>query len=187
TYTMRVADPGRFMTEIVGTDGEFTADEISYQIRSIIIQEFSRVIAASGIPVLDMAANTADLGTIVAQAITPPLTRYGLSVPEFYIENISLPEAVEAALDKRTSMGIVGDLNRYMQYSAGEALARGDGGGAGAAMGAGMGAGMGMAMGARLGPWGQMPDATGAAVPPPPPVEKVWHIAEGGATKGPFG
>jgi membrane protease subunit (stomatin/prohibitin family) len=189
TYVMRVADPAKFMSEIVGTDGEFTSDEISFQIRNIIVQEFSRVIASSGIPVLDMAANTQDMGKIVASAITPAITAYGLSIPEFYIENVSLPEAVEAALDKRTSMGIVGDLNRYMQYNAAEALARGDGGAAGAAMGAGMGAGIGMAMGARVGPWGAPPEATTAAPPPPPPplVEKVWHIAENGAAQGPYG
>ena len=63
---VKVADPAQFLREIVGTDGEFTMDEISYQIRNIIVQEFSRVIAASGIPVLDMAANTADLGKLVA-------------------------------------------------------------------------------------------------------------------------
>ncbi len=62
TYAIRVADPGRFLQEIVGTDGEFTSDEITFQIRNIIVQEFSRVVAGSGIPVLDMAANTADLG-----------------------------------------------------------------------------------------------------------------------------
>jgi membrane protease subunit (stomatin/prohibitin family) len=187
TYVMRVSDPAKFLSEIVGTDGEFTADEISFQIRNIIVQEFSRVIASSGIPVLDMAANTQDLGKIVASAVSPEIAAYGLTIPEFYIENISLPEAVEAALDKRTSMGIVGDLNRYMQYSAAEALAKGDGGAAGAAMGAGMGAGMGMAMGARVGPWGTQPEAVTAAPPPPPPVEKVWHIVEAGAAKGPYG
>ncbi|MGL4279787.1 MAG: SPFH domain-containing protein, partial [Albidovulum sp.] len=189
TYVMRVSDPAKFLSEIVGTDGEFTADEISFQIRNIIVQEFSRVIASSGIPVLDMAANTQDLGKIVATAITPSVGVYGLTIPEFYIENISLPEAVEAALDKRTSMGIVGDLNRYMQFNAAEALARGDGGAAGAAMGAGMGAGIGMAMGGRMGPWGTSPEAAAAAPPPPPPppVEKVWHIAKEGAAEGPYG
>ncbi|MEZ5777927.1 MAG: SPFH domain-containing protein [Paracoccaceae bacterium] len=189
TYVMRVSDPARFLSEIVGTDGEFTADEISFQIRNIIVQEFSRVIASSGIPVLDMAANTDDLGRIVAKAISGAVAAYGLEIPEFYIENISLPEAVEAALDKRTSMGIVGDLNRYMQYSAAEAMGR-EGGTAGAAMGAGIGAGIGMAMGAQMtpqaGPWG---GAARPAPPPPPPapVEKVWHVAESGAVSGPFG
>ncbi|MCB2117441.1 MAG: SPFH domain-containing protein, partial [Rhodobacteraceae bacterium] len=193
TYVMRVTDPAKFVREIVGTDGEFTADEISFQIRNIIVQEFSRVIASSGIPVLDMAANTADLGKIVARAITPAIAAYGLEIPEFYIENISLPEAVEAVLDKRTSMGILGDLNRYMQYSAAEALGRGDGA-AGSVMGAGVGAGIGMAVGQQMGPWGAQPlpaQVPGAALPPPPPalppVEKVWHLARAGAVDGPYG
>jgi membrane protease subunit (stomatin/prohibitin family) len=189
TYSMRVADPARFMTEIVGTDGEFTADEISFQIRNVILQEMSRALAASNIPVLDMAANTADLGALVAKAIAAKVAEYGLSLPELYIENISLPEAVEAALDKRTSMGIVGDLNKYMQFNAAEAMANPNAG-AGAAMTAGIGAAMGMGMAQQMqpGPWGAAAPAPQMAPPPPPPppVEKLWHIAENGATQGPF-
>ena len=203
TYSLRVTDPGKFMTEIVGTDGEFTTDEISFQIRNIVLQAVSRILAGSGIPVLDMAANTADLGKLVSKAIEPIIAEYGITIPEFYIENISLPEAVEAVLDKRTSMGIVGDLGRYTQFSAAEAMTQAaqNTGAAGAGMGAGLGAGIGMAMGGMAGPWGtprgvapasQSPGGGAAAVPaaapppPPPPVEHVWHIAENGATKGPF-
>ncbi len=192
TYTMRVADPGRFMTEIVGTDGEFTSDEISYQIRNIVVQSISQTLAGSGIPVLDMAANTSDLGKLVTSAIQPTINEYGLSIPEFYIENISLPEAVEEVLDKRTSMGIVGDLGRYTQFSAAEAMTKAseNQGGAGAGMGAGMGMGMGMAMGGMMNsPWGgnaQRQPAAAPPPPPPPPVEHVWHIAENGETSGPF-
>lgn len=193
TYTVKVKDPGTFLKEIVGTDGEFTMDEISFQIRNIIVQEFSRVVASSGIPVLDMAANTDQFGKLLASRISPTIASYGLELPELYVENISLPEAVEAAMDKRTSMGVVGDLNKYMHYSAAEALGQ-PGSAAGSTMAAGMGAGMGMAMGGMtMGPWGQMPVAAAPAAqpaavpPPPPPVEKVWHIAENGQTKGPFG
>lgn len=188
SYSMRVADPGVFLKEIVGTDGEFTADEVSNQLRNVIVQEFSRVIAASNIPVLDMAANTADLGKVVTTAIAPLVAQYGLALPEFYIENISLPEEVEKALDKRTSVGLAGDLNKYMQFSAAEAM--GKPGSAGDAMTAGMGAAMGMAMAQNMGPWGAAPAAAGApaaaAPPPPPPAAKQWHLAENGATKGPF-
>ncbi|TMV38125.1 antifreeze protein, partial [Thioclava sp. BHET1] len=105
SYSMRVADPATFLREIVGTDGEFTSDEISEQIRNVIVQAFSQSIAKSGIPVLDMAANTADLGKIVTDAIAPVIAQYGLAIPEFYIENVSLPSEVEKVLDKRTSMG----------------------------------------------------------------------------------
>ena len=183
TYSMRVSDPAVFLREIVGTDGEFTADEVSYQIRNIIVQSFSQTIAQSGIPVLDMAANTADLGKIVTTAINPTIAGYGLTLPEFYIENISLPEEVEKVLDKRTSVGIAGDLNKYMQFNAAEGIAN-PASGAGAMMGAGMAAGMGAAMAQAAGPWGAPPAAT--APPPPPPAATLWHIAENGATTGPF-
>ncbi|HAR52537.1 SPFH domain-containing protein [Roseovarius nubinhibens] len=193
TYSVRVTDPAKFLVEIVGTDGEFTMDEISYQIRNIIVQEASRVLASSGIPVLDMAANTADLGKLVAAAISATVAEYGLSIPELYIENISLPAAVEAALDKRTSMGVAGDLGRFTQYSAAEAMTEAARNPAGGGMAAGLGAGMGLAMAQQMsgqqspqsGPWGARP-AQAQPAPPPPPVEHVWHIAEAGQTRGPF-
>ncbi len=188
TYSVKVTDAGRFLSEIVGTDGEFTSDEITFQIRNIIVQQASRAIAASGIPVLDMAANTGDLGRLVAAEISATVAEYGLTIPELYIENISLPAAVEAALDRRTSMGVVGDLGRYTQFQAAEALTTE--GAAGGAMATGLGAGLGIEMARGLaGPWGPRPATTPAAAPPPPPpppVEKVWHIAHGGATEGPF-
>lgn len=199
TYSLRVKDPGRFMTEIVGTDGEFTTDEISFQTRNIVVQAVSQILASSRIPVLDMAANTMDLGKLVSKAIEPVISAYGITIPEFYIENISLPAEVEKVLDKRTSMGIAGDLGRYTQFSAAEAMTKAAENPSGG-MGAGMGMGMGMVIG-QQGPWGapqgvapasQAPGGAATTVPaaapppPPPPVEHVWHIAENGTTKGPF-
>ncbi len=188
TYSVRVIDPAKFLVEIVGTDGEFTMDEISFQIRNVIVQEFSRAIASSGIPVLDMAANTADLGKLVANAISPAIAQYGLELPELYIENVSLPPAVEDALDKRTSAGLAGDLGKFTQYSAAEAMTSAARNPSGGGMAAGLGAGMGMAMGAQMaqqGPWGAAP-ATAPTAPPPPPVEHVWHVAKNGKTEGPY-
>lgn len=183
TYTIRVSDPARFLSEIVGTDGEFTTDEISYQLRNIIVARTSAAIAASGVPVLDMAANTLDMGKLIAAKVSPELAEFGIEMPAFYIENISLPTAVEAAMDKRTSMGIIGDLGRYTQFSAAEAMTAAAKNPSGGGMGEGLGMGMGMAMA------GQMAQGFGQPAPmapPPPPAEKVWHIAEGGQTKGPF-
>ncbi|MBW4707494.1 SPFH domain-containing protein [Roseobacter sp. YSTF-M11] len=189
TYSIKVSDPAKFLVEIVGTDGEFTMDEISFQIRNILVQEFSRTLARAGIPVLDMAANTRELGQLVGKEIAAQLSEYGLSMPELYIENISLPPAVEEVMDKRSSMGVIGNLNEYMQFQAAEALGR-DGAGA-AALQTGLGAGLGMHIGqqaaAQQGPWGaRTVNAPAAVPPPPPPVEHVWHIAENGATTGPF-
>ncbi len=192
TYTVRVADPARFMTEIVGTDGEFTTDEIEFQIRNHIVTNFSQIIASSGIPVLDMAANTVDLAKIVGDRIAPKIAEYGLELPALFVENISLPAEVEAAMDKRTSAGIAGDLSKYTEFSMAEAMTKaaanpgGDGG-----IGAGLGMGMGMAMANRMaqggpqtGPWGSAPAA--GQVPPPPPADAVWHVAKGGQSEGPY-
>ena len=197
TYTIRITDPARFMTEIVGTDGEFTMDEISFQIRNIIVSRFSAGIASSGIPVLDMAANTPDLGKMLAAKVAPELAEYGLEMPMLLIENISLPPAVEAVLDKRTSVGLAGDLGKYTQFSAAEAMQTAAANPGAGGMGAGLGMGMGMAMAGQMA--GQMAQVTPqqappqaaaptamAPPPPPPPVERVWHMAENGATKGPF-
>ena len=191
TYTMRVTDPAKFLTEIVGTDGEFTTEEIEFQIRNIIVTHFSQIIATCGIPVLDMAANTIDLAKIVHDRIAPMVAEYGLELPAFYIENISLPAEVEAALDKRTATGVAGDLSKYTEFSAAEAMtkaAANPGGGGG--IGAGLGAGMGMAMAermARSGPWGarprrRPPTAAAAAAG----AEKRWHVAVDGEATGPF-
>lgn len=159
-------------------------DEISYQIRNIIVQAFSRVIATAGIPILDMAANTQDLGRILADGISETIAAYGLELPELYIENISLPPAVEKALDERTSRGMVGKLDDHLRYKAADALGQ-QNGAAGSAMGMGLGAGMGMQMGGMMaGPWGARPSEP--TTPPPPPVEHVWHIAEDGKTEGPY-
>ncbi len=182
TYSVRVSDAARFLTEIVGTDGEFTMDEISFQVRNIIVQEFSRVVSGSGIPVLDMAANTGDLSKLIAAEISGTLEQYGLNMPELYIENISLPPAVEAVLDKRTSIGLAGDLGKFTQFSAAEAMTTAAQNPAGGGMAAGMGMGMGMAMAQNM----QTQVAPAAMAPPPPPVEKVWHVAENGQTTGPF-
>jgi len=195
SYAIRVSDPAKFMTEIVGTDGDFTQDKIAGQIRNIIVQKVSRVLAGSGVPALDMAANTKELSDVVRAGIDPTMDEYGLDLVELYIENISLPPEVEKVLDQRTSMGIVGDLNKYTQFSAAQAMQTAAGASGDSAMGAGLGMGMGMGMAQTMaqamGAGAQQPAAAPAAAAPPPPpppaAETQWHLAENGQTQGPFG
>lgn len=190
TYSARVIDPALFLTEIVGTDGEVTTEEVAFQLRNVIVSRFSNALASSGIAALDLAANTDELAELLRKRVAPELAAYGVETPALMIENISLPQEVEKALDRRTSMGVVGDLGKYAQFQAAEAMraAAENPGAAGGGMGAGIGMGMGMGMArgmAQPGPWGQAPAA--APPPPPPPAERVWHLAENGATKGPYG
>ena len=145
SYSFRVKDASAFMKECFGTASLFTVEGVEGQIKSIVVSGLSDAIAQSKIPALDLAANYTELGDYVLQALNPKVEKLGLTLCQFVIENISLPEEVEKSIDKRTSMGVVGDLNKYTQFQAAEAMreaANNPGGMAG--MGVGMGAGMGM-------------------------------------------
>lgn len=105
TYAMRIDDPRKFMQEILGTDGQFSVEEISDQLRNIIVSRFSNIVGAANIPVLDLAGNYDQLGQFVTQKIAPEFQSYGLKLTSILVENISLPEEVEKALDKRSKIG----------------------------------------------------------------------------------
>ncbi len=143
TYEIRIMDPKRFMQEIVGTDGHFTTSEIEASLTNLILAKLPLVLGENRISVLDLAAHYETLGGFIASKITPYFEEYGLTLTKLLIENISLPQDVEKALDKRTSREISGDLEKYLQYSTGEALSNPNGGGAADMVG--MGAGMAMA------------------------------------------
>ena len=182
TYGVRIADATKFIREIVGTDGVFTTDEISSQLRNLITSRFATLIGGSGIPVLDMAANYDQLGEFLTQRIAPEFAEYGLELTRILVENISLPPAVSEALDKRTSMGMIGDLDRYLKYQTGvsmEAGANNQGGGASE----GIGMGIGLAMANRM-----TESLAGGTTPPPVPnaSDRVFHLVADGAAEGPY-
>ena len=145
-YSFRVSDPEAFLKEVFGTSALFTVEGVEGQIKRTIVSGLSDAIAESHIPALDLAANYDEIGNYTLQAVNPKLAPLGLTLCSFVVENISLPEDVEKAMDKRTSMGVLGNLDNYAKYQAAEAMreaANNDGGGM-AGMGVGMGAGAAM-------------------------------------------
>ena len=186
TYVIRVVDAKALIREIVGTDGHFTTGEITEQLRNLIVSRFASVIGESKIPVLDLAANYEQLGNFVTDKIKHDFTNYGLELSTMLVENISLPDAVEEALDKRTSMGAIGDLNKYTQFQAANAMEQAANNPSGMAGGA-MGMGMGFAMANHIG--NAMANQQGqgqAATPPPLPQSVKYYAALGGRQAGPF-
>jgi membrane protease subunit (stomatin/prohibitin family) len=146
TYAFHVSDPAVFLRQLVATDPSFEAFEISNQMRNTIVSKFVDVIGQAKIPVLDLAGNYQKLSAGALEQIKPDLAGMGLALTLFYIENISLPPEVEQALDKRTQMGVLGDMSKFTQYQTATAIgdaAKNPGGIAG--IGAGLGAGMAMA------------------------------------------
>ena len=144
-YSYKLADPRKFFTEISGTRAEYTVDELEQQLRNLVVATMSATLGGSDVPFLDMAANQVLLAERMREAMTPTFERYGMTLDNFAVENISLPEELQKAIDTRISMGMVGDLGKYTQYQVANSVplaAQNEGGLAG--VGAGLAAGVGM-------------------------------------------
>lgn len=187
TYTLRVQDPRQFVTEIVGTDGHFTVEEVSDQIRNFILTRFTDKLGEAKIPVLDLVANYNELSNYLRQDIGLDVSRYGLELSSFLIENISLPPALQEVFYQRSSMGILGDMTKYAQFQAAKAIAdaANNPGLGGAGIGLGVGAGLGQQISQQF---QQMmpPAAPAGAVPPPLPPQAQYFVALNGQQSGPY-
>ena len=179
TYSVRISDPAKFIREITGTDGYFTVDEISDQLRNLIVSRFANIVAKSKIPVLDMAAHYDVFSEYITKIIAKEFEEYGLELTKILIENISLPSAVEEALDKRTSMGMIGDIDKYLKYQSAEALTNSSNSSANEALSMGMGFAMANKMSEAL-------DKKESFDTPPPVPKDLYYINENNETKGPY-
>jgi len=180
TYEIRISEPKTFLKEIVGTDGHFTTDEIEAQLTNLITSKFATIMGADETPVLDLAANYDIFGSYITEHISPAFTEYGLELTKMLVENISLPEEVEKAIDTRSSREITGDLDAHIKYQSGQALGNSEGS---ASDMVGMGAGM--AMGQQMA--NSMNSNTTTTTPPPLPNQIAqYFVAIEGKSEGPF-
>ena len=132
TYDFKVIDPKTFLREVAGSDHNFRLDEFADTMRSRIVSIFTDAIATAKIPVLDVAARYSELGDALLPLINPAvIAKYGLEIGSFIVENVSVPPEVEQAIDKRSSMAAIGNLNDFVKYQMGKGFE--SGGGAGAA------------------------------------------------------
>ena len=184
TYALKAVEPKALLTELVGTDGVVEADEVTELMRSIISSAMADMLAEKQVAALDLASKYTEFSEELRKYVQERVDdEYGLAVPQLIIVNISFPEAVEKALDTRTSIGVLGDMNKFQQYSLGEAMRESAQHGGG---GEGIGLGMGVAMAGRMMNTpgiGLGASTTGAPVPPPLPA---WHVAVNGQQQGPY-
>ncbi|MDQ1537359.1 MAG: hypothetical protein QOE58_1752, partial [Actinomycetota bacterium] len=146
TYSVKVDDPAVLLRELVGTDPRFQTEEVAEFIRQSVVSRAVTALATSGVAVLDLAAHQNEIADRLAPIISEDLKHLGLTMPRFVIENVSLPPEVEAAMDKRTSIGVMGDLDTYTKYQAATAITEAASNPSGVA-GAGVGIGAGAALG----------------------------------------
>ncbi len=129
TYDVRIVDPPKFLKEVAGTDQHFRLDEFADAMRSRLVSVFSEALASSKVPALDVAARYSELGEALLPLINPVIKeKYGIEMPSFIVENVSVPAEVEAAIDKRSSMAAVGNLTDYVKYQMAQGLEKGGAG-----------------------------------------------------------
>jgi excisionase family DNA binding protein len=147
-FDFKIVDAPVFLKEVAGTDHHFRLDEFADTMRSRIVSVFSEALASAGVPALDVASRYSELGEALLPLINPQvIAKYGIEITSFIVENVSVPPEVEAAIDKRSSMGAIGNLNDYVKFQMAESMTKGgaDGGASPAASAAQMAMGFGMA------------------------------------------
>ena len=175
-YSYHISDAKSFYTKISGTRDVYNVAELEGQLRNTIIAKMTDAFAQSQVPFLDMAANQGALAEKISDQLKPAFSDYGLTLDSFVVENLSLPDELQKALDQRISMNVLGDMGKFTQYQVAQSIpiAAGNEGGGGVGVGAGLGAGvaMGQAMmdaikqttaGGTSGGGGAAPAAAGAA------------------------
>ncbi len=191
-YSIKIKDPATFIREIVGTDGNFTTDGISDNLRGKIGTRVKEIIPELGLPVIDLENKVVVLGDMLRERLQPVIAALGLELTEVQVQDVGLPEEVERAIDKAGAMRAIGDMQRYTQYETANSIndaANNPGGLAAAGVGVGIGFGMGNqlagAMGAAVA--GQPAATTGTvATPPPLPPQAMIYVAVNGQQSGPF-
>ena len=191
TYDFKIVEPKLFLKEVAGSDQNFRLEEFADTMRSRIVSVFSDALASSHVPVLDVATRFTELGEALLPLINPVVgDKYGLEIMSFIVENVSVPPEVEQAIDKRSSMAAVGNLNDFVKYQMAKGMETGAAGGAG--MAAELAVGFGIAqqmMQQGLGPAGAqatkgIAPAAGAAAGPavelltPADVARTLNVTE---------
>lgn len=187
TYVIKVEDPALFIREIVGTDGQFTTEEISNQLRSLVVTRFTDAIGEADLPVEKYAANTNEISVLVKGIMQEDFKSYGIGLTNFLIENVSMPEEVKAEIFELSRLNAI-DLDKFAKIKAAKAMEKAAANESGTA-GAGMGMGMGFAMANQMGQAftqqqsGQTQQQGG---PPPVPNQVVFHVVVNGQQAGPY-
>lgn len=190
TYTFRVSDPGKFVVDVVGTDGHFTNFEVNEHLKSLIATRFTDTIGEANLPIELYAANTSELSDTCREVMQPEFDRVGIELEKFYIENVSMPEDLKKEIFEYSRLDKL-DMTKLSQFKAAkamEAAASNEGGTAGAGMGMGMGFVLAQQMGNMMNPMaGQqaVQPQQAAAVPPPMPMTSSYYYAANGQQQGP--
>jgi excisionase family DNA binding protein len=147
-YTMQVADPKRFVDQIVGAQGIYTTAQIEDYLRSAVISRLTDVLGENMKSVFDLPRLFDEIGAAMRAKVQDDFLAMGIALKQFLIVSINPTEETAKAIDERAAMGAIGNMDAYMKFKTAQALgdAAKSGGGAGEGLGLGAGIGMGVGM-----------------------------------------
>lgn len=105
-YSFHVMNPELFMKECFGTIHSFKTEDIEEHLKSIVLAQLTDMLGECEIPALELAANYLEIGDTVCTQAKPRFNELGLDIDSVLVRNFKLPEAVEKAMDKRTTLGV---------------------------------------------------------------------------------
>jgi len=143
-----------FIKQLVGTNGQYTIDDCQNQLRKTISSKLADTLTELKMGALDLNAKLDEVGDAVREKLQAEFLTMGVKLAKLVVEPFTLPEEVEAMMDKRTSVGMMAPvMGAYTQMQVADSMpiaAANEGGIAGLGMGAGLGFGMGGMMAGQM-------------------------------------
>lgn len=195
---VKIADIEVFLREVIGTDSAVEAEEITELLRRVISLAFSDMVLATGLGAIDLQGRQVELAGKLKEFVEERVdNEFGLTIVDVAM-TISLPEEITQAMTAGVARGVeekgylqnLGDVGRYQQVAAADAMVAAAGNPGGSAMGDFMQAGLGVAMAGQMA--GQLQGAMApggaqaAGAPPPLPAQAMFHVDVNGQPGGPF-
>ena len=164
-YNLQIAQPVLFINSMIGTMASFSAESINEYLKKVIVSRFNDYLGLHLDTIFNLPGKFDTLSHDLQQQLANDFNQFGLRLSNMYITSITPPDEVQKAIDDRSRMSTIPDMNKFMQMKA--ALAMEKAAEAHGETGAGLSMGLGMMIPAMFQQAGR------AAIPQASPSEEI--------------
>ncbi len=143
-FNIRVVQPVLFINTLAGTMGKYTTEQIEEYLRRVIVSRLNDYLGEKLKTLFDLPGTFDELADGLKNRLAKDFSRFGLALDELYITSVTPPEEVQTAIDDRSRLQVIQDMDKFVRMKAGMAMEKAAE--AGGEAGAGLGMGMGMMM-----------------------------------------
>lgn len=141
-FNVRVVQPVLFINTLAGTMGKFTTEQIEEYLRRVIVSRLNDYLGEKLKTLFDLPGSFDELAAGLNERLTKDFSRFGLALDALYITSITPPEEVQTAIDDRSRLSVIQDMDKFVRMKAGMAMEKAAEAGGEAGVGLGMGMGM---------------------------------------------